>query len=536
MTQRVNSGSETGISLVVQLAFAGPRKLLAPETHPVVQAQDVEATILDQLTALLHHKLRSDLKLSDYHFVCGHSQLAVGADTIFARAMQGLGWPHRIFLPQNREDFLNAVSAKGTPDFNAEERRVAMAILSGSSVIQERVVSDSADRHLRFEDVNRELVRVSDVVVCLVTDTGSGGRGGTNDLIEEARRHERPTLLVHLAVDSSGTPSLRPEWQRLEQFKLPEAPPQLARVATAPGFPASMKDYCQSLKSYASQMSKTRQRVFRWAAVAVIAAHLVATGLAVTALLTHDSTYLPALLSGELVFLALGFSIHLYLHRPNATQDWALARLVAEIARSVGALDGTPGYLSHLFVLPLPPSLRPILRTLNVRHLAEVRGVTGQPFESRRNAYIASRLDSPKTGQISYYKRASAGAKRLLFFANWGFVLASLAAIAATLSKLTIITRYVHLAAAQHAMYEALLGSIAVILPIVAVGALSLAASLDLHGRAHTYSDMLKSITKQAENLRKASSERSFAALALETETLLLGETANWYSRRTYLR
>ena len=88
--------------------------------------------------------------------------------------------------------------------------------------------------------------------------------------------------------------------------------------------------------------------------------------------------------------------------------------------------------------------------------------------------------------------------------------------------------------AALHGAIETALGSGGILLPIVAVAALSLAASFDLEARVHTYAEMLAFLKTQKDALQAAESERSFGKFALETETRLLGETASWYSRRAF--
>jgi hypothetical protein len=78
------------------------------------------------------------------------------------------------------------------------------------------------------------------------------------------------------------------------------------------------------------------------------------------------------------------------------------------------------------------------------------------------------------------------------------------------------------------------LGSAAILLPVVAVAALSLAASLDLEARASTYRELLDYLVKHCRLLEQAASDREFAELATEAETRLLGETVTWYFRRSY--
>ena len=69
---------------------------------------------------------------------------------------------------------------------------------------------------------------------------------------------------------------------------------------------------------------------------------------------------------------------------------------------------------------------------------------------------------------------------------------------------------------------------------MLAVAALSLAAAFDLEARKHTYNDMLVILRSQHKLLNEASTAREFGRLVLETESRLLGETVNWYSRRSF--
>jgi hypothetical protein len=79
-----------------------------------------------------------------------------------------------------------------------------------------------------------------------------------------------------------------------------------------------------------------------------------------------------------------------------------------------------------------------------------------------------------------------------------------------------------------------MLGALAIVMPVLAVGALSLAASFDLEALVHTYGETLEFLEKQVGRLYGASSEREFTRLMLETEASLLGETATWASRRSF--
>jgi hypothetical protein len=158
----------------------------------------------------------------------------------------------------------------------------------------------------------------------------------------------------------------------------------------------------------------------------------------------------------------------------------------------------------------MPGELRPLLRTLNVLHLQGRRALDPAGWKARRDRYVSERLKQPKKGQIDYYDGELAGARGRLKLARGAFYIGSGGAVVATL------------------------GFLAVLLPVVAMAALSLAASLDLEARTHIYEEMLDFLKAQTALLNQAGSENEFAALAVETESRLLGETANWYARRAF--
>jgi hypothetical protein len=195
---------------------------------------------------------------------------------------------------------------------------------------------------------------------------------------------------------------------------------------------------------------------------------------------------------------------------------------------------GVPGYLSHLFVLPIPPSLRPLLRTLNVLHLRETRRLDPADWEQRRTDYVRNRLTKQRSGQIDYYGGKLKAAAKWHHVASVAFYLGSIGAIGATLLKLLLYCNCLPIAEAYKSTTSAWLGGLAVLLPVVAVAALSLAASFDVEARHHTFADMLQHLKRQHEFLELAQSEREFARLALETESALVGETVAWYSRRAF--
>lgn len=198
---------------VVKVGFAGSRLLFGPRRVDAATAQRWE----DELLALLIERLRAlpqRLGLAPHEQVCGVSQVAIGADTLFTRACQALGLPQHVLLPQPSDAFL-AAGDPGEPDFTAEEQAAARALLDSEHVIDVRVASRSGDRIAQFEDTNREILCESDAVVCLLREGALARPGGTQDLIARARAAGKPVLLLEAAL-RDGKPWLS-DWTQLQQ-------------------------------------------------------------------------------------------------------------------------------------------------------------------------------------------------------------------------------------------------------------------------------------------------------------------------------
>jgi hypothetical protein len=397
------------------------------------------------------------------------------------------------------------------------------------------VVATSSDRHEQFQEVNRRLARAADIIICLVRDDAKGQAGGSLELLELAGRRHHPVLEIRVSVAADGGAVFSEIWHHRECFKVPDLPHELAGLqSNLEGIP-SVKPYCDALKAFASARAKSMRAIFRNSAVTILGTHLLATLCAVWALVDAKSHTVPWLLVVELALLITGLYTHDSLHRQHATAVWGMTRLVAELARSVLALAGVPTYLSHLFTLPMPASLRSLLHTLNVLHLRESRMLSPDTFAVRRERYTCDRLLKAGSGQIAYYEGEVKSAKRWLTVANFVFRMASSFAIVATALKLVLHQGPILGITEERCEYfTRWLGSLAILLPILAVAALSLSASLDLQARANTYQEMLDFLKVHVEHLREAASEREFAELAIEAETRLLGETVTWYFRRSY--
>ena len=149
---------------------------------------------------------------------------------------------------------------------------------------------------------------------------------------------------------------------------------------------------------------------------------------------------------------------------------------------------------------------------------------------------MRERIEDSRSGQLPYYSRSTRRAEGWLHLAHRAFFVASLSAFAATLLKFTLVfqpLQWIEEAALRNSV-TGVAGFLAVVLPLLAVAALSLAASVDLEAQVKTYRKMVHDLQVQKQLLTNAASERAFVSQALETERQLVGETLAWYWRRSF--
>ena len=526
------------IPLVVQVGFAGSRTLFASSPHPDFSPEDLETQVFDALAISLD-ALPVTLGLSPHHLLSGVSQIAVGADTLFTRACQKCGVAQRVLLPQHRDEYLLATSQHGVPDFTPEQQRAALTLLSSPHIIEERVVSNARDRTARFEETNTAILHASDVVICLVREAAGGRVGGTEDLIRQAQSSGKPVARITVSiVDGRAVLSpLRPlkEWTNGGDYVLPRAPAELPDVAFAENLSKgewpTAASFIAAIKVPASQQSDKHSGWFKRSAIFIIAFHLAATLLAILAGKLQE-TIAPILLSAELLLLIVGLTAHFRLHHTAHARVWAVCRLLAETMRSLREVDLLRGDIAYPLDLAVPESLFPLLRTCAVLHLRQDRSEKPVAWTDRRATYIERRLTNPQKGQISYYKKEREKAERSLNIATSLFWLSSSLAIVATVTEL--LRHFDILPVAMGLLADQWGNALAIILPVAAVGFLSWAAASDLEARVQTFTEMQAFLDKQRKKLEAAASEAEFNRLVRETEPRLLGETLNWYWRRSF--
>lgn len=521
------------LPLVVQLGFAGARQLYKPEQHPGLDAPAFEAALQQELMNVLR-QLPADLGLGPQHFLCGISQIAVGADSVFTRACQTLQIPQRLFLPQPIDVYLSAESASGNPDFTPAQRAEAEQLLQSPHLIQQRVVSAAPTRNERFHECNLELLRVCSLLVCLVVEDHDIKPGGTRELMLLAHRRKVPVLELKLSIVGSQ-PQLQSHWHDKDKFQAPALPELLGDVqidstAQAP----SIASYCAAIDDVGNDGANTLRQHFNRSVRFVIVAHVLATVLSL-AVSNRTGSWVPVLMAFELLLLAAGFTLHHHLHKAQAVKRWALCRLVSEIVRSVKAMENFHYYLEPHFVLVQhQPELRHLLRTLNVLHLHSTRDKDPANFAQYRDAYLRDRMTG--TGgdnQILYHANKRDLTRRAHTIAQGSFVAASLLAMLVVLVQLLLTGPLHDLDPGQVLLGP--LGFASELLPVLAVAGLSLAAASDWEATHYESSALHAYLQRQKLELEGVSSAHECRRMVMEIESRLLGKELNWFNRRSFL-
>ena len=535
------------IPLVVHVGFSGSRRLFDKDL-PEEDLSRLESEVAAQLAVRLG-ELREHLKLSPSQFLCGVSQLAIGGDTAFARACGSQKLLHRLLLPLPLTRYITDVGADGSPDFTASEKTVAETLAAQPNVIEHRTVSTDEDRSQRFDEANLAILKLSDVAVCLERPDPDRRVGGTGDFAARAVEMGIPLFrwqvtvrdghaLLSGASDAIGSAPgvisafpLRADGLRIRN-----------RDDTSSGMLAAT-EYMGSIKEFTSRETRTRRWTFKLGAVGVIAFHAAATLLATMAAVFQRHSWmsdsLAALLAAELFLLGAGLCLHGYLHRSGTARAWAVSRLLAEAMRSGQAMC-TAHVAPQLWSRHQWPSdFQAVLRTCEVLALNDQRARSPRvtsTLEFNREAYVQGRILDKQSGQMVYYDREERAASRKLRSLNIVFYACIGVAICIAGHKL-----FLALATSPQALLDTLPSNLsdlkalaAIVLPVFAVGLLSWAAATDLEARVHTFRETRRFLEAQVHRFERTRTLSEFSGLVRQTESRLLNETIQWFSRRTF--
>lgn len=248
------------------------------------------------------------------------SSIAIGADTLFARAALSLALPWRVLLPMPAAEF--------SQDFEADDWQIAEQLLAQAAEVETRVTPSS--RNEAYLECGMDTVDQADLLIAVWDEKPARGTGGTGEIVAYARSLRKPLIILNpvtLVIRREGLDG-HPFVDREMEFL--NALPDDAANAPLPSSPAP-----ENLLRFFGKVDRMATRIApnfrRWVASSIVlntcATILVATTIAFALRLPSLDVVIFALTAG-----AMGAVVYLKFRKVH--QKWIHCRVAAEICRT----------------------------------------------------------------------------------------------------------------------------------------------------------------------------------------------------------
>lgn len=435
----------------------------------------------------------------------GVSSIAIGADTLFARAVLELSMPWRALLPSPAEEF--------SGDFEAKDWQVARAILDQAVEVDVRATPSAKNE--AYLECGLDTVDQSDILIAVWNEGPARGTGGTAEIVAYARSLRKPLIV------------LNPEKLTVHRESFPEHPFCDIEMDYLNALPDNgdapeentgkvSPDLLRFFGKADRMASRVAPNFRRWVASSIVmntcATVLVAWTIAF-------ALRLPLLDAATFVMTAGAMAAVLYLKFRKVHTRWIHCRVAAEICRAAIATWEMPA-----LVLPelanQGVAFDRLKNSIRIMHLCS-RPREGLELQYLKGRYVGSRLDE----QLSYHemrsRRLSTMRKRLiwLFWTCSGLAVAR-AVIASLFGTTGLGPDVVH----------TLNHFLPLVLPCVAGCALALISVFDLNRQIARSREMETFLRRMREQACRAGSVRSLQRSIERTEQLLSREISEWYT------
>jgi len=481
------------------VGFSGHRRVQDPEK------------ILGLLTAELQ-KLRGQ---AASHLV-GIASAAIGADQLFLQACRAEAIPYEVLFPFPEEEFKK--------DFEDADWQRTLDLCATALKVRQGDANET--RPKGYLTCGVEVVDQCDVLVVVWNGLEAAGVGGTTEIVDYARRLERPLIWIH-----SETYEVKTE-------NLPENPFQDKTIA-------SMRK-CLGPESAGTEPAETTpreavERLFakadEYATRTAPAARGMAAGMVLLNLVVSILSCASALaalgpphswLRTQSVLNVTRFVLFVFVFGVAASKlmkvrhsQWLICRFAAEVCRSILATwelpvepsltsDGGPSEFAHL------------LRTLSfLRSISADAPKEPDPAVLKR--YVEKRIGE----QIDHYRNKSAGlaprekSLRTVFLIS--MILTALLMVGLMITPL--LWHWVH----NMGLYKNVATQLLSLTPMIATSALSLIYVYEYQRRIVQYERMIRLLTRYRAQILASPGGASLGAHITRCEHTLVGEVQDWY-------
>lgn len=305
------------------------------------------------------------------------SSIAIGADTLFARAALSLTLPWRALLPAPAAEFRN--------DFEEQDWQVAEQLLAQAVEVDIRVTPSTKNE--AYLECGMDTVDQSDLLIAVWDEQPARGTGGTGEIVAYARSLKKPLILLNpetLVIRREGLeghPFADHEMEYLNALP-DDSPAALPASSIAP----------ESLLRFFGKVDRMAARIApnfrRWVASSIVintcATILVASSIAF-------ALRLPLLDAAIFLLTVSAMGAVLYLKFRKVHERWIHCRVAAEICRSAIATWEMP----QLVLPAIPGQIEAFARlktSIRMMHLCSRPAVTPE-IELLRQRYINGRID-----------------------------------------------------------------------------------------------------------------------------------------------
>lgn len=433
------------------------------------------------------------------------SSIAIGADTLFARAACSLSLPWRALLP--------APAAEFREDFEASDWRDVEHLLTQAAGIEVRAASSSKEED--YIECGLDMVDQSDLLIAVWDGEPARGMGGTADVVAYARSLGKPLIILNpktLQIEREGLdgqPFVDPEIDYLNN--LPD------RAATAPPIDSTAPENLLRFFRKVDQMAaRTAPNVRRWVASSVV---MNAGATILVACIIAFTLHLPLLDATAFALTAGAMGVGFYLRYRKVHEQWVHCRVAAEMCRAAIATWDLPW-----LVLPEIPAQSAafgrLATSLRMMHLNS-RPAEEPDFDRLRDRYLNGRIADQLSYQRARAARLSAQRRRLVL----AFWVCSALAVSRGL--------FVNLFGMEGLDAETsrfMSQFLPLALPCLAGSALALVSVFDLNGQLARAREAVAFLTAARDRAADCRNVYALQRAIVWTEGYLTREIADWFT------
>ncbi len=447
----------------------------------------------------------------------GIASLAIGGDQLFLRACRAEGIPYEVLLPFPAEEFKKGFDG---PDWEAALELERTAVASHVGEMKET-------RQEGYLACGVDTVDLSDVLVVVWNGQAAAGVGGTEQIVEYARKLGKPIVWIHSETFEVKTENFS---GNIFEDKITDSMRKYLDPHGEELKEVEPRDAVQRLMRSAGNYARRSAPAVRTLAAVMIFLNLAVTGLGSAGSIvvlwpSVFSTHVQGILNiSRFILFVIVFGVAASSVARTRRSNWLTTRYVAEMCRSILATWDLPERTGSAFDSG-PAEFAHLNRSLYfLQSLGQKPPAT--PGGEAVKKYVEDRIDGPH-GQLEYYATKSRGLlpwKKLL---NLVFG-ASMVATAAMM-VLLLCSPFLSHWTTHKSLIVNVTTQLLSLVPMLATSAVSLIYVYEIQRRLVHNKRMIRLLNQFKAQITAAPTAASLQTDIRRCERALLGEVQDWY-------